>query len=82
MKKDYVGTAWVQLRGERLLPLSRKRRQTKPLGFLMCYFGTRSSKVQILSPRRFSNLQNAKVHLSSGAGLRFRWLKSICLLPS
>jgi hypothetical protein len=39
----------ILLAGERLLPLSRKRRQTKPLGFLMGYFGTRRSKVQILS---------------------------------
>ena len=46
-----LGTAWVQLRGVNWLSTVRKRRQTKPLEFLICYFGTRRSKVQILSPR-------------------------------
>ena len=40
----------VQLRGKNWLCRSRKRRQTKPLVFLLPYFGTRRSKVQILSP--------------------------------
>ncbi len=54
-----LGTDWVQLRGKNWLCLSRKRRQTKPLVFLICYFGTRRSKVQILSPRP---LQNPALH--------------------
>ena len=48
---ENLGTAWVQLRGENWLFIVRKRRQTKPLGFLIFYFGTRRLKVQILSPR-------------------------------
>jgi hypothetical protein len=34
------------------LSFSRKQHQTKPLEFLVCYSGTRRSKVQILTPRR------------------------------
>jgi hypothetical protein len=42
--------AWVQLRRINWLLSPRKRRQTRPLGFSVYYFGTRRSKVQILSP--------------------------------
>jgi len=53
-----MGTAWVQLRGKNWLPVFRKRHQGKPLGSSVPYFGTRRSKVQILSPRPLFPLSN------------------------
>ncbi len=43
VRPENLSTAWVQRRGGNRLSLSRKRRQTKPLGFLMLYFETRRS---------------------------------------
>ncbi len=40
-----MGTAWVQLRGRNWLCFPCKRRQVKPLGFLVRGFGTRRPKV-------------------------------------
>src|SRR5690242_18577078 len=65
MRSRRVGTAWVQRRGKNWLSLSRKRRQTKPLGFLLHYFGTRRSMVQIHSPDHFTRNTRHRLRMTA-----------------